>query len=188
MRKLQVFESITLDGYFSGPDGDLSWAHSGTPDPEFQRFVEGNAASPGDILLGRVTYELMASYWPTPMAAQNDPIVAKGMNEAEKLVISRTLKKTDWANTRVIDGELLDAVRALKRQEGKDLVILGSGSVVRQLAGAGLVDQFQFVVKPVALGKGRTVFEGLEAPLALTLTESRAFRDGSVMLNYARPS
>lgn len=184
MRKVSVFESVTLNGYYSGPDGDMSWAYALSADPEFQEFVKGNASDAGVLLFGRVTYQMMASYWPTPVAAKNDPVVAKGMNEAEKIVFTRTLKTVDWANTTIVRGDLPDAVRKLKQQSGKNLVVLGSGSIVAQLTDAGLVDEYQIVVKPVALGKGRTLFEGVKANLALTLTGSRVFRDGSLVLNY----
>lgn len=184
MRKLSVFESVTLNGYFSGADGDMSWAYAHRADPEFQEFVQGNASAPGVLLFGRVTYQMMESYWPTPLASKNDPVVAKGMNEAEKVVFSRTLEKVDWANTRLVTGVLPDAVRTLKQQSGKDLVVLGSGSIVAQLAGAGLVDEYQIVVKPVALGKGRTLFEGIDGQMELELTSSRAFGNGSVVLTY----
>lgn len=184
MRKLNIFESVTVDGYFAGPDGDLSWAYDTSPDPEFQEFIKGNAATPGVLLFGRATYQMMEKYWPTPLAAKNDPIVAKGMNEAEKIVFSRTLKKADWANTTIVNEGIPDAVRKMKQQSGKGLVVLGSGSIVSQLADEGLVDEYQFVVKPVALGKGRTLFEGVKKPLALKLKHSRVFRNGSVVLNY----
>ena len=185
VRKLSVFESLTLNGYYSGPDGDMSWAYASSADPEFQEFVKGNASAAGLLLFGRVTYQMMESYWPTPAATKNDPVVAKGMNEAGKLVFSRTLKRVDWANTTLVKGELPDAVRTLKRQSGKDLVVLGSGSIVTQLADAGLVDEYQLVVKPIALGKGKPLFDGVKQRVALKLTGSRVFGNGNVLLNYA---
>ncbi len=184
MRKLSVFESLTLNGYYSGSDGDMSWAYALSADPEFQEFVKGNASDAGILLFGRVTYQMMASYWPTAVAVKNDPVVAKGMNEAEKVVFSHTLKKADWANTIIVKSDLLEAVRKLKQQSGRNLVVLGSGSIVAQLAGAGLVDEYQIVVKPVALGRGRTLFAGVKENLALQLTGSRVFGDGSLVLNY----
>lgn len=128
------------------------------------------------------------SYWPTPAAAKNDPTVAKGMNEAEKIVFSRTLKQVRWAKTTLVREDPPDAVRALKRQSGKDLVVLGSGSIVAQLVDAGLVDEVQLVVKSVVLGKGRTLFEGVKKQLPLKLTSSRAFGQGNVVMNYVPAS
>jgi dihydrofolate reductase len=184
VRKLIVFESVTLNGYFSGPDGDMSWAYAHSADPEFQDFVRGNASAPAVLLFGRVTYQMMESYWPTPAAAQNDPVVAKGMSQAEKLVFSRSLDEVGWANARLVKGDPVDAVRGLKRESGRDLVVLGSGSIVAQLADARLVDVYQIVVKPVVLGTGRTLFEGVKGPLALRLASSRGFGDGNLVLTY----
>ena len=99
MRKLSVFNSVTLDGYFSGPNGDIGWAHEGADDPDFHSFVEENAKGGGALLFGRKTYELMKSYWPTPEAMKNDPVVAEKMNSLPKVVFSRTLDKADWNNT-----------------------------------------------------------------------------------------
>src|SRR3954468_6572245 len=115
MRKIKVFNSVSLDGYFTGENGDLSWAHRARDDKEWNDFVSGNAGGEGTLLFGRVTYEMMAAYWPTPEAAKNDPKVAAGMNEKTKIVISRTLKHSDWQNT-AIANDLLTTVRTLKNQ------------------------------------------------------------------------
>lgn len=184
MRTLKVFESITTNGFFAGPGGDLSWAHAASGDPEFQAFVKGNASSSGVLLFGRVTYEMMASYWPSPLAETNDPVVARGMNAAEKIVFSRTLEKAEWSNTTVIRDDLASAVKALKEKDGAPLVVLGSGSIVTQLADANLVDEYQLVVKSVALGSGRSLFEGAKRRIELRLTGSRVFGADNVVLTY----
>ena len=185
MRKLAVFNSVTLDGYFTGRDGDLSWAHEGSDDPEFRAFVAGNAGGEGTLLFGRITYEMMVSYWPTPAAAKNDPQVAEGMNRRAKVVFSRSLEHASWSNATVMRGDLAREVRDLKEGSGTDLVILGSGRIVAQLAGTGLIDEYQLLVCPVVLGEGRTMFEGVERPPSLRLTETRAFSNGRVFLRYA---
>jgi len=100
MQRLVVFNLVTLDGYFAGQNGDISWHQV---DDEFQEFAETNSNSGSTLLFGRVTYELMASYWSSPEALKNDAVVAKGMNSASKIVFSRILKKADWANTRLVD-------------------------------------------------------------------------------------
>src|SRR4029453_18883078 len=129
MRKLGVFNLVALDGYFSGPGGDISWHRV---DPEFQEYAEKNSTSGNTLLFGRVPYELMAGYWPSPGALKDDPVVAQGMNISPKIVFSRTLKKADWTNTRLVQNDMLGEVRRLKQQPGKDLTILGSGSLVAQ--------------------------------------------------------
>lgn len=187
MRSLIVFNNITLDGYFTGPNGEFSWAHdSGVapPDPEFDAFVAGNAEGGGELLFGRITYAMMAGYWPSAMAHENDPVVAERMNALPKVVFSRTLESAGWSNTRLVKSELIAAVRAMKAAPGDGMVLLGSGSIVAQLAAAGLVDEYQLVVHPVVLGAGRTMFEGVGGPLAFRRTQSRAFAGGKVLLTY----
>ena len=161
MRKLVVFNNVTLDGYFAGPDGDFSWAHSGSDDAEFNAFVADNASGGGQLLLGRVTYDLMVSYWPTPAALKNDPIVAEGMNSMPKVVFSRTMTNASWSNTKLVKGDVAAEVRRLKKAPGPGMAILGSGSIVSQLAPEGLIDEYQIVMNPVVLGKGKTMFDGL---------------------------
>lgn len=184
MRTLTVFNNITLDGYFTGPNNDFSWAHGAAPDPEFDAYVAGNATGGGELLFGRKTYEMMAGYWPSPMARDSDPIVAERMNALPKVVFSRTLAKAAWNNTRLVKGDLLAAVRKMKAEPGDGMVVLGSGSIVAQLAGAGLVDEYQIVILSVVLGAGRTMFDGVQGPLGLALRGSRAFPGGKVLLTY----
>src|SRR5689334_7874058 len=127
MRKLVAFNNVTLDGYFAGRNGDFSWA-KGSMDPEFHAFVAENAKSGGELIFGRITYQLMSSYWPTPMAMKNDPEVAERMNQLPKVVFSRTLNEASWQNTRLVKGDMAAAIREMKQQPGDDMAILGSGS------------------------------------------------------------
>ena len=183
MRRITVFNSVSLDGYFTGENGDLSWAHQARDDNEWNDFVSGNAGGEGALLFGRVTYDMMVSYWPTPMAAKNDPRVAQAMNDKEKMVVSRTLKHANWKNTRVVE-DLLTTTRALKKESGDDIVILGSGTIVSQLAQHDLIDTYQIVVVPIILGKGRTMFEGIEKKVNMRLMESQTFKNGKTLLTY----
>jgi dihydrofolate reductase len=184
MQRLISFTQITLDGYFTGRNGDLGWAYEGQQDAEWNAFVAGNASGGGQLLLGRITYELMASYWPTPTALERDPAVADGMNRLPKVVFSRTLDKVSWDNTRLVKSDLATEVRKMKQAPGEGMVILGSGSIVSQLTQARLIDEYQIVVKPVALGEGRTMFDGLKQKLALKLAKTRPFTNGNVLLCY----
>src|SRR5690242_5914657 len=150
MTKLRVFESISIDGYFTDAHGDIAWAHAGRDDPEFAAWIGSNASGGGELIFGRKTYEMMVAFWPTPLAAEQMPEVAKGMNAAKKHVASRTIRP-QWNNTELLQGDLVEAVRALKRGDGPGLTVLGSGSIVAQLGAAGLVDEYMFVILPVAL-------------------------------------
>ncbi len=184
MRKLASFTFITLNGFFEGMPGDISWHRHGAEENQYAvQALKGE----GVLLFGRVTYEMMASYWPTPMALQNDPDVAKGMNRAEKIVFSRTLKKADWANTKVVKGNIVDEIQRMKKTDGPGMVILGSGSIVAQFATEGLIDEFQIMLDPVALGQGNTLFKNIKGKLDLELTGTKAFKSGVVLLSY-RPT
>jgi dihydrofolate reductase len=182
MKKLIAYGMVSLDGYFTDQNDDMSWAHKA--DPEWQAYVSENASGGGELVFGRITYELMASFWPTPAAAKSNPIVAERMNSLPKVVFSRTLDKISWSNTRLMGGDLATEARKLKQETGPNMVIMGSGSIVAQLAGAGLIDEYQIVVSPIILGKGRTLFDGVKARLPLKRTSSRSFGNGNVVLSY----
>ena len=182
MRKLLVFNMVSLDGFFVDRQGDMSWAHKN--DAEWNAFVNENASGNGVLVFGRITYELMASYWPTPMALENSPVVAKGMNDMPKIVFSRTLDNPSWSNTKLVKGDLGAEMRKLKNEPGPDMVILGSGSIVSQLAQQNLIDEYQIALSPIVLGKGRTMFEGVKEKVNLKLTKSRTFGNGTVFACY----
>jgi dihydrofolate reductase len=184
MRKLIVFNHVTLDGYFVSASGDMRWAATGNDDPEYAAFVAENASQGGEMLFGRVTYQMMASYWPTPIADQHNPAVAKGMNSMAKVVFSKTLNEATWNNTRLLKGDLVAEVRKLKEEDGPGMAIMGSGSIVAQLAQENLIDEYQMMIDPVALGAGRSMFDGIREMLTLKLAKSRTFNNGKVFLCY----
>ena len=183
MRKLSVFNHISLDGYFVDKNGQMNWAKA-HQDDEWNSFVAENAKGGGELVFGRVTYEMMAGFWPTPKAREMMPVVAERMNNLPKIVFSRTLDNATWNNTKLIKGDLLGEVRQLKEESGDDMVIMGSGTIIAQLAPSHLIDSYQFVVNPLMLGGGRTMFQDIPDQLNLTLRESRAFGNGNVVLTY----
>jgi dihydrofolate reductase len=182
MRKLIVFNQVSLDGYIADARGDMSWAHK--DDPEWNAFSAENAGGDGVLLFGRVTYDLMVAFWPTPAALKNAPAVAEGMNRMQKVVFSRKMTQASWQNTTLVKRDLAGTVRKMKDEQGPGMVILGSGSIVSQLTQAGLIDEYQMVVNPIVLGKGKTMFEGLKNKVPLKLTSTRAFGNGNVVLCY----
>ena len=181
MRKIFVFNFVTLNGYFKGPQEDISWHRHGAEENE---YAAENLKSGSTLLFGRVTYEMMANYWPTPVALKNDPIVAEGMNNAEKIVFSRTLKKAEWNNTRLVKDNIVEEIKKMKQMHGKDMTLLGSGSIVTQFAEQGLIDEYQIMVDPVILGDGTPIFKGIRHKLDLKLTKTRTFKSGVVLLCY----
>ncbi len=185
MRKVLVFNNVSLDGYIADEKGDMSWAHK--QDPEWTAFTSENASGQVVFLFGRVTYELMAGWWPTPPAIQGMPDVARAMNETPKVVFSRTLEEATWQNTRLVKGDPAVEVRRMKAEPGPDMVIMGSGTIVSQLTDAGLIDEYQLVVHGIALGHGKGMFD-VQEKTRLALQKARVFKNGNVVLWYERAS
>jgi dihydrofolate reductase len=183
MRKLHAFETVTLDGFFTDDHNDMSWAHK--QDEEFREFTSSNARGDAELLFGRVTYEMMASFWPTPEAATRLPEVAAAMNRMRKYVFSRSVNQAAWQNTTLVKGDPVAETARLKREAGPDLVVMGSGSIVSQLAQARLIDEYQIVLNPLVLGRGRTLFATVDDRLPLRLTQTRTFKNGNVVLWYS---
>jgi dihydrofolate reductase len=184
MRKLLAFLHVSADGYFAGPGGDISWVKH-EQDPEYKAFADENARRDSVLCFGRVTYQMMAGFWPSPMALEREPVMAVRMNETPKIVFSRSLDDASWNNTTLLKGNVVDEMRTLKQQNGSDLVILGSGTIVKMLAQAGLIDEFQLLITPILIGSGRTLFEGIPQRVGLDLTSMRAFKNGKVLLTYS---
>jgi dihydrofolate reductase len=182
-RQLIMFNHVSLDGFFTDASGDMSWAHA--RDEEWQRFTNDNAGGEAELVFGRKTYQMMAGFWPTPQAKQSLPKVAASMNRMRKHVFSRSLQQVDWENSVLMKSDLAGEVRRLKAQSGPGLLIMGSGEIVSQLTGAGLVDEYQVVTVPVVIGKGRSLFEGVTTRPRLKLTKSRTFQNGNVVSWYS---
>jgi dihydrofolate reductase len=179
--KLSTFNFISLNGFTEGPaKGDISWHRHGSQEND---YAASGLASGATLLFGRITYQMMASYWPTQVALDSDPVVAKGMNQAKKVVFSRTLDDPGWQNVRLVKGDAIRAVKEMK-QAGANMTILGSGSLITALAAAGLIDEFTLLVDPVAVGGGTPLFDGMKERLDLALAEATPFGSGAVLLRY----
>jgi dihydrofolate reductase len=140
MRKLIVFNHVSLDGYFVDSNGSLSWAKTRRDDVEWNAFVKQNTSSNGPLLFGRKTYEVMIQYWPTPMAKQNDATIADRTNALPKVVFSKTLDDVSWSNTRLVKDDLTGEVMRMKQESGVGMTILGCGTLISHLADAGMID------------------------------------------------
>jgi dihydrofolate reductase len=181
MRKLTVFNHVSLDGYIADADGDMSWAHKS--DPEWNKFAASNAKGGGELVFGRVTYDQMAGWWPTPQAMKALPAVATQMNALPKIVFSRSMTEATWENTQLIKSNPVAAMRRLKKKAGRDLVIFGSGSIVALMTDARLIDAYDLVVNPIVLGSGKPLFDDVHK-LPLKLRKTRSFKNGNVVLSY----
>jgi dihydrofolate reductase len=183
MRKLIVSNLVSLDGFMAGPQGEIDW-FTGLADQEFEEYAIQLIGSVDTILFGRVTYQLMAGYWPTASSTEDDPRIIEAMNNLPKVVFSRTLAKVEWKNSRLVKGDAAEEVAKLKEQPGKHLVIYGSGGLVSALSRRGLIDDYRIFVAPVVLGAGLPMFRGLEQRIPLRLVEVKSFSTGMVMLRY----
>jgi dihydrofolate reductase len=172
---------VTLDGFFEGPNGEIDWHNA---DEEFNEFAVDQVKSADGLIFGRVTYELMASYWPTPAAQADDPMVAEKMNTMPKIVFSRTLDKVEWNNTRLVKGDAVKEISELKQQPGKDLLIFGSADLASSLTKHSLIDEYRIMVNPVVLGKGKPLFKDVKEKLNLRLLKTKTFGNGNVLLYY----
>ena len=181
MRRLFAFNMVSLDGFFAGPNGELDWH---TVDAEFNTFAIEQLARVDALLFGRVTYEMMAGYWPGPEALADDPEVAGLMNRLPKIVFSRTLAKAEWNHTRLVRDHVGEEIRKLKEQPGKDLALFGSANMLATLMELNLVDEHRLIVNPVVLGSGRPLFQRRGDQLKLKLVRSRSFGNGNVLLCY----
>jgi dihydrofolate reductase len=184
MRKLVSFHLTSLDGYYEGPDQAFDWP---VVDAEFNQFAVGQLDEADTLLFGRTTYGLMAGYWPTPAAEQDDEAVVARMNGLAKIVISRTLDSAEWAPTQLIGDNVADVLVKLKQQPGKDMLIMGSSALTVSLIGMGLVDEVRVMVSPVVLGDGKSLFRTATGRISLSLLDAKPFRSGNVLLRY-RPT
>jgi dihydrofolate reductase len=205
MRRIVMFNWVTADGYFAGPDGNLDWI---VPDDEQAKLAAESIPRFDTVLFGRVTYEIFAKFWrhavedattaPDPhrpgQRSRENPgqrsrehhAIAIWLNETTKFVFSRTLKDVAWRNSRLVHELDPREVEAMKKRPGKDMMIFGSGSLVSQLTQHGLIDEYQFVVCPVILGSGRSLLSGVSRSLRLDLLEAKKYQSGDVLLRYAR--
>jgi dihydrofolate reductase len=191
MRRLFLFMMVSLDGYFEGPNHDLSWH---VVDQEFNRFAVEQLKQIGALLFGRVTYELFEDYWPKagrdPTTSREDLAIAHMIGDVEKIVFSKTLadvKETDgWKNVRLIREAQPEEINRLKQLSGKDIAIFGSNELATNLFRMGLIDELRIMVNPVVIGNGNPLFRGASDRVKLNLVRTKTFRSGNV-LHYYRP-
>jgi dihydrofolate reductase len=181
MRKLVSFMVVTLDGFYEGPNQEFDWPNV---DDEFNEFAISQLNDIDALLFGRVTYEMMASYWPTPAAIEGDPATADRMNNVNKVVYSSTLDAADWQNTTLVKGDAAESVAELKRQPGKMLALFGSPHLTVGLLERGLLDELRVMVNPILLGGGASLFTGLKDRVSLELLTTTTFKSGNVLLRY----
>jgi dihydrofolate reductase len=181
VRKLFSFIVMTLDGYHEGPNQEFDWPNV---DDEFYEFSISQLNDIGLLIFGRATYEGMASFWPTELAATAPPEITEFMNSLPKVVVSTRLTSADWNNTTLVTGDVSEAVAKLKEQPGKDIAVFGSSNLTARLLELNLIDELRVMVNPVLLGGGHSLLAGLTGRVALELQRTMTFRSGNVLLCY----
>jgi dihydrofolate reductase len=180
MRKLLVSEWMTLDCVFDA-DTMAEWWNPYTS-PEREAYVQERIAAAGAFVLGRKTYEMLAPYWSA--MKNNEMGVAAKLNSAPKYVVSSTLKAGEWNNTTVIKGGVVEEITKLKNEAGKDLLIMGSATLLQSLMAADLIDEYWFLVQPIVMGRGKRVFKDSAGPSRLKLVRTTTLGLGVVGLCY----
>jgi dihydrofolate reductase len=181
MKKVIFQMSISIDGYVEGPHHEIDWH---IVDDEFNAYAVETLRATDTLIMGRRTYELMAGYWPAATATGNDAIVKEQMNNTPKLVFSTTLKRVDWQNSRLATGSLAEEVARLKHVPGDGLLWVGGSDLAASFLEQGLIDELRFIMTPILLGAGKTVFDAIEKRCQLKLLSARSFKSGNVLLTY----
>ena len=185
MRKVILSNMVTLDGFFEGPNKELDWQ---IVDGENKEYAIDLLSKVDALLFGRVTYQLMADYWPAaatnPSTPKSDLEIADKMNNLPKIVFSKTLQEVKWNNSRLIKENIAKEISKMKQQPGKDMVIFGSGSIVSTFMQHGLIDEYRIIVNPIVLGNGNPLFKGINGKQNLKLLNTKVFDSGIVILFY----
>jgi dihydrofolate reductase len=188
MRRIVVTEFVSLDGVMEDPGGAEGTRHAGWTfqfnDSEGMKYKLDETMDHAALLLGRITYEGFAAAWP----AMTDEVgFADKMNGMPKYVVSKTLERADWNNSTILRGDIAQEVSALKEQDGGDILVAGSASLVRELLVHDLVDEYRLMVFPIVLGSGKRLFAGEGDAATLKLVDVKPLKSGTVILTYHRP-
>lgn len=181
MRKIILFNMMALDGFFEGSNHSIEWHNV---DIAFDKFAESQLKSIDTIIFGRKTYELMASYWPTTEAFNNNSDIASLMNSKTKIVFSNSMLKAEWQNTKIVKGNIIEEILKLKQKRGKDIIIFGSADLTSTFREHDLIDEYRIMINPLILGRGTPLFKENDEPLNLKLIKTKTFASGNVLLCY----
>ena len=186
MRKLVLFMHVSLDGFAADPNRGLDFL---SYDKELEQYAEELVKTVGSPVYGRITYQLMESYWPTvlkkPNASGHALEHARWVENVPKIVFSKTLTEVTWNNTRLIKDNIVEEVNKLKEQPGKDLAIFGSPGLASTFMNLGLIDEYKLTVHPIILGNGISAFTNNSRKNTLKLLESKTLKSGVITLHYA---
>ena len=193
MRNVILSMNMSLDGFVAGPNDEMDWLPPFNDDDlwkDIHAQMWETLRSVDVFLLGRVTYQIWEKYWPAaarnPASTKNDREFSRYADETQKVVFSRTLERVDWKNSRLVKGDIAAEIAALKAQPGKNLALAGGAGLAQTFIRLGLIDEYQLLVHPVILGRGKPLFVGLENRARLRLVGFRTFRPEVAALFYRR--
>jgi len=191
MRKVILAMQMTLDGFSTGPNGEMDWLPPFNNEELWRDLHEemwNNLRTTDTLLLGRVTYQIWEKYWPAaatnPASTMNDKEFSRYAEETQKIVFSNTLEKAEWKNTRLVKENIAEEILKMKQQPGKNMVVAGGAGIAQTFAKLGLIDEYNIVVHPVLLGKGKPLFKDLNDRIKLKLLGTKTFNSGAVGLRY----
>lgn len=187
MRKLVLFLHASLDGFVEGPNGemDIGWI---AYDADLEKHAKEILSTADTVIWGSGTYQMMYSYWPSvssdPTASQHERDHAEWIEQTSKIVLSTTLDKVEWNNSRLVKEDAEEEIKKLKQQPGKDMVLLGSPRLAHYLMQLDLIDEYKITVSPVLIGSGLPLFQGLKEKVNLKLIDNKTFDSGAIGLVY----
>jgi dihydrofolate reductase len=185
MRKIVVFNLLSIDGFFEGKNHDINWHQV---DEEFNKFAVDHTAKFDTIIFGSRTYKLFEDFWPSAVNnskfSADDQRIAKIIDDAQKYVFSKKIKEVKWKNSVLLNEIDKKEVEKIKKEKGKDIVIFGSGTIVSQFSDLGLIDEYRFIINPLALGEGTSMFKGVSKQLNFKLISTKKFKNGNILLTY----
>lgn len=191
MRKVILAMQMTLDGFSTGPNGEMDWLPPFNNEELWKDLHEemwNQLRTVDTLLLGRVTYQIWEKYWPAaatnPSSTKNDIEFSRFADETQKIVFSNTLEKVEWKNTRLVKGNIAEEIMKMKQQPGKNMVVAGGAGIAQAFMKLGLIDEYQITVHPVVLGNGKPLFKDLNDRIKLKLLRTRALNSGAVLLHY----
>ena len=185
MRKIIVFNMVSVDGSFAGVDGNLDWHNV---DDEFNKFAIEQLREFQTILFGRTTYQMFESFWPAalkdPKTSEDNRKVAQNINDLEKIVFSSTLENVKWNNSKILKEINPEEIKKLKQEPGKDMVIFGSGTIVQAMTNLNLIDEYRLMINPIILGQGKPMFKDMRDKVNIKLLSTKTFKNENVLLCY----
>lgn len=183
MRKLIAYEFLSIDGYMAGKEGQEMNFVTADFLPEMENDIALEYKGVDTFLFGKTTYESLTQYWPN-VTTEEEPL-SDLMNGMKKIVFSSTINNVGWNNSQLASKDLVEQVEELKKEEGKNIMIIGSASIVQRLTEEKLIDEYKLLLFPVVLGGGKPLFKELKAELKLSLIHSKAYKNGVLILTYS---